>query len=255
MITDQMMQNQVINNINTDTAMADILDNLSYDYIYHVMTDSINMKFRPYSTPMPVIPYSLEQNFRVQLQAAPGSIDQINAKREEVYLQIIEMLCNYYNLSYQRSDDIYADAFYLYRFLVADFTNTVIQFFVNFILREKKQLYDRLDPELKKNKDSSSVYSKKIYTDNVIAAIHANIMHVIADITTFDISLNDILNVRYFGTEENTAYHISHIVSDNGNFYDYIRCYANNEYAADVINNVKMALQSATGNYIEQPTT
>ena len=80
-------------------------------------------------------------------------------------------------------------------------------------------------------------------------------MHVIADITTFDISLNDILNVRYFGTEENTAYHISHIVSDNGNFYDYIRCYANNEYAADVINNVKMALQSATGNYIEQPTT
>ena len=72
-----MMQNQVINNINTDSAMADILDCMSYDYVYHVITESINMRFRPYSTPMPNIPYSLEQNFRIQLDAAPGSRDQI----------------------------------------------------------------------------------------------------------------------------------------------------------------------------------
>ena len=249
MITDQMMQNQVINNINTDTAMADILDNLSYDYIYHVITDSINMRFRPYSTPMPNIPYSLEQNFRIQLEAAPGSRDQILAKRDEVYRQIIEMLCTHYNLNYNESDDIYTDAFYLYRFLVSDFTNTVIQFFVNFIMRDKKQIYDRLELQDKKNKDSSYAYSRKIYSNNVIASIHANIASVIADIVTYDISLEDIVNLVYSGTEANAAYHITHIISDNAYFYDQIRCYAVNEYAADVINNVKLALQSVSADY------
>lgn len=245
-----MLQNQVINNINTDTAMADILDNLSYDYIYHVITDSINMRFRPYSTPMPNIPYSLEQNFRIQLEAAPGSRDQILAKRDEVYRQIIEMLCQYYNLSYHESDDVYTDAFYLYRFLVSDFTNTVIQFFVRYILQEKKQIYTRLDlQDAKKNKDSSSVYSKKIYTDNVIASIHANIVPVIADIVTYDIPFDAIVNTVYFGTEAPAAYHITSIVSDNDYFYNHIRSYAMNEYAADVINNVKLALQAATGEY------
>ena len=249
MITDQMMQNQVINNINTDTAMADILDNLSYDYVYHVITDSINIRFRPYLTPMPNIPYSLEQNFIIQLDAAPGSRDQILAKRDEVYRQIIEMLCTYYNLTYHESDDVYTDAFYLYRFLVSDFTNTVIQFFVNFILRDKKQIYDRLDLQDKKNKDSSYAYSKKIYSNNVIALIHANIASVIADIVTYDISLNDIINIIYSGTEASAAYHISHIISDNGYFYDYIRSYAVNDYAADVINTVKLTLQSVSADY------
>ena len=64
----------------------------------------------------------------------------------------------------------------------------------------------------------------------VTGMIPGEFVHVIADIATFDISLNDVLNIRYFGTEENTAYHISNIVSDNGNFYDYIKCYASNEY-------------------------
>lgn len=250
MITDQMMQNQVINNINTDSAMADILDCMSYDYVYHVITESINMRFRPYSTPMPNIPYSLEQNFRIQLDAAPGSRDQILAKRDEVYRQIIDMLCQYYNLSYHESDDVYTDAFYLYRFLVSDFTNTVIQFFVRYILQEKKQIYERLDlQDAKKNKDSSSVYSKKIYADNVIASIHANIVPVITDIVTYDIPFDAIVNTVYFGTEAPAANHITSIVSDNNYFYDYIRSYAANGYAADVINNVKLALQAATGDY------
>lgn len=250
MITDQMMQNQVINGINIDTNMADILNCLSYDYIYHVITDSINMRFRPYSAPMPNIPYSFEQNFNIQLNAAPGSRDQILAKRDEVYRQIIDMICQYYNLTYHESGDVYTDAFYLYRFLVSDFTNSVIQFFVRYIMLEKNQIYNKLDlQETKKNKDSSTLYSRKIYSDGVIAAIHANIVPVLNDIVTYDISLNDVVNILYNGTEAAAADHISSIVSDNGYFYDYIRSYVTNDYCADVVNNVKLALQAATGDY------
>ena len=72
MINPLMAQNQTINNVNTDYAIASILNELSFDYIYHVVNDSLNMRFRPYSTPMPNIPYSLEQNFEMQLDAAPS---------------------------------------------------------------------------------------------------------------------------------------------------------------------------------------
>ena len=109
MLNQQLLQNQTINNINTDSATASILDNLSIDYIYHIVMDSINMRFRPYSTPMPNIPYAFEQNFKLQAEAVPSAQDQIAQKREEVYLRIIEILCNAYNLSYSPSDYLYSD--------------------------------------------------------------------------------------------------------------------------------------------------
>ena len=121
---------------------------------------------------------------------------------------------------------------------------------MNYILKEKKHLYADLNLHEKKNKDSSYVYSKKIYSNSVIATIHANIIPIIQDICAYDISLQNILEYRYIGDEAITAYHISHIVSDKGYFYDYIRCYMANECMPDVINCVKMELQSNTGDMI-----
>lgn len=156
MLNQQLLQNQTINNINTDSATASILDNLSIDYIYHIVSDSINMRFRPYSTAMPNIPASLEQNFKIQMAANPSSTEEVLTKRDMVYRQIIEILCNNFHLIYTGSEDIYADAFYLYHFLVSDFTNTVVGFYVNYIMKEKKHLYAKLNlGDAKKNKDSS----------------------------------------------------------------------------------------------------
>ena len=252
-LNQQMIGNQVMNNINTDNAIADILSNLSDAYIYHIVMDSINMRFRPYSTATPNIPYAFEQNFKVQAEAVPSSQDQIAQKRTEVYSRIIEILCNAYNLSYTPSDYLYSDAFYLYNFLVSDFTNTVVLFFLNYILREKKHIYDDLNlSEMKKNKDSSTLYSKKIYSNAVIATIHANIVPVLANIAVQDISLQNVLDIRYSGTDATAGYHISHIVSDNGDFFkSFIGCYAVNEYMPDTVNAVKLALQSTTGDLIK----
>ena len=252
MISPQLAQNQTINNVNTDYAIANILNQLSFDYIYHIVNDSLNMKFRPYSAPMPNIPYSLEQNFKMQLDAVPSSRDDILQKREEVNLTIIKILCDYYNLSYNASDDVYSDAFYLYKFLVSDFTNTVVLFYVNYIIQEKKHIYENLNlQDAKKNKDSSYTYSKKLYSNNIIAAIHSNIIPIVKDIATYNISLQDVIDVRYMGDEQNTAYHLNSIISDNGYFYDYIRSFVTSDTTmADVINSIKLQLQTVTGEMI-----
>ena len=252
MISPQLAQNQTINNVNTDYAIANILNQLSFDYIYHIVNDSLNMKFRPYSAPMPNIPYSLEQNFKMQLDAVPSSRDDILQKREEVNLTIIKILCDYYNLSYNASDDVYSDAFYLYKFLVSDFTNTVVLFYVNYIIQEKKHIYENLNlQDAKKNKDSSYTYSKKLYSNNIIAAIHSNIIPIVKDIATYNISLQDVIDVRYMGDEQNAAYHLNSIISDNGYFYDYIRSFVTSDTTmADVINCIKLQLQTVTGEMI-----
>ena len=252
MISPQLAQNQTINNVNTDYAIANILNQLSFDYIYHIVNDSLNMKFRPYSAPMPNIPYSLEQNFKMQLDAVPSSRDDILQKREEANLTIIKILCDYYNLSYNASDDVYSDAFYLYKFLVSDFTNTVVLFYVNYIIQEKKHIYENLNlQDAKKNKDSSYTYSKKLYSNNIIAAIHSNIIPIVKDIATYNISLQDVIDVRYMGDEQNTAYHLNSIISDNGYFYDYIRSFVTSDTTmADVINCIKLQLQTVTGEMI-----
>ena len=210
------------------------------------------MKFRPYSAPMPNIPYSLEQNFKMQLDAVPSSRDDILQKREEVNLTIIKILCDYYNLSYNASDDVYSDAFYLYKFLVSDFTNTVVLFYVNYIIQEKKHIYENLNlQDAKKNKDSSYTYSKKLYSNNIIAAIHSNIIPIVKDIATYNISLQDVIDVRYMGDEQNTAYHLNSIISDNGYFYDCIRSFVTSDTTmADVINCIKLQLQTVTGEMI-----
>jgi hypothetical protein len=250
------MQNQTINNVNTDNAIASILDELSFDYIFHIVNDSLAMRFRPYSGSMPNIPYSLEQNFKIQLDAAPSSRDDILQKREEVYRTIIEILCNYYNLSYNGSDDVYSDAFYMYKFLVSDFTNTVVQFYVNYIIKEKKHIYENINlQDAKKNKDSSYSYSKKLYSNNVIAAIHANIVPVVQDIAQYDIRLEDVLEFRYMGEEQNTAYHLSRILVDNGVFYNFIREPVMNENTMpDAVNCIKLQLQAVTGDMIKLQT-
>lgn len=245
LLSDQLTQNQTINNINVDNAVADILSNLSYDYILHIVTDSLSMKFRPYSTSMPNMPASLEQHFKMLIDANPSSKEEILQKREEVYHDIIEILCTHYNLDYNPSDDIYADAFYLYNFLISDFTGTVVQFYVNYIVREKQQLYERLDPDESKKKELS-VYSKKMYGDPVIAAMHASVIPIISDISTFDISLHNILDYRYVGNPTEKI-HLSNIIGDNGYFFNHIRIFATGTYMADLVNCVKLALQSAFG--------
>lgn len=246
-----LQQNQVINNINTDNALANILDRLSPDYIFHIIEDSVNMRFRPYNTPMPNIVYSLEQTFKSQLEENPSARDIIMEKRASVYTQIIEIICNKFNLEYIPGTDLYSDAFYLYSFFISDFTNCFVTFFVTFILHEKDQIYNTMGlQDQKKNKDAASTYSKKIYNDenSELAAIHANLLSVLGNIITYDISLNNILECVYYGQNAAIANHIGSIVQDKGYYYNFYKEYLINDmHKADAVTLVKFALQNIIG--------
>lgn len=242
--------NKLINEFTVDNRVASMMNNLSEDYIFHVIRDSLNMKFRPYSTAMPNMVYSYEQFF---IYAAGDNdsmsvrSEDIQQKRQDTYMAIIELLCSTYNLEYNPSGDLYTDAFYMYSFLLSDFTNTLITFFLNYILREKNNIYNSMNlEEGKKSKDSSIAYSKRLYNgqDDVLAVIHANIVSIMRDICTFDITLQDIITSRYYGTEAGIAQHLMNIISDKGNFYqNHIVPFAQGQFQADTINCIKLALQ------------
>lgn len=240
--------NKLINEFTVDNRVASMMNNLSEDYIFHVIRDSLGMKFRPYSTAMPNMVYSYEQFF-IYASSNDQSIkaEDIQQKREETYIAIINLLCSVYELEYHPSGDLYTDAFYLYSFLLSDFTNTLITFFLNYIIHEKNNIYNNLNlEEGKKSKDSSTVYSKRIYNgqDDVIAIIHANIVSIVRDICVYDITLQDIITSRYYGTEAGIAQHLMNIISDKGNFYqNHIVPFAQGQYQADTINCIKLSLQ------------
>lgn len=240
--------NKLINEFTVDNRVASMMNNLSTDYIFHVIKDSLGMKFRPYSTAMPNMVYSYEQFFIYAASSdEPVRAEDINQKKDDTYMAIIDLLCKAYDLDYHTSGNLYTDAFYLYSFLLSDFTNTLITFFLNYITQEKNNIYSNLNlEEGKKSKDSSAAYSKRIYNgqDDVIAIIHANIVSIVRDICTYDISLQDIITSRYYGTEAGIAQHLMNIISDKGNFYkNHIVPFAQGQYQADTINCIKLSLQ------------
>jgi hypothetical protein len=49
--------------IDTDAGIASILSNFNSDYITHVVSDSLNMRFRPYEDEMPNFVDILERQF------------------------------------------------------------------------------------------------------------------------------------------------------------------------------------------------
>ena len=136
---------EIITNANSDNMLSQILGNFETQYIIDVVRDSINMRFRPYSIGLPGL-NAIEQNF----QNIINGVDDYSQKqktmevREQTYQQVIDIICEYFNLSYTPNDDtdIYAIAYYLYDLLVANFTATIVNFFTIYILRNQEVLYN-----------------------------------------------------------------------------------------------------------------
>ena len=141
--------------------------------------------------------------------------------------------------------DLYSAAFYLYDFFVANFNTNLITFFYNYIVRERAEIYDALNlVEFRKNKDSSTIYGKKIYKDIKIAIINANIDRVIQYICGFDIRLSDIFSIVY--AQKDLAYFMSTLVGDAGDFFNkfYVEI-LNSAIRPILITNIRLAIQNS----------
>ena len=238
--------------IATEQDITEILAHFDSEYIIATMQDKLeNIDFASTLIQANIIA-SFEENFKLMKEQFPGDESNINIVRERVYIEIIDILCSKFNLQFNALDeniDIYTAAFYAYDFLVCNRNNIMVNFFVSFIINNKDSLYSALNLDsIKKNKDSSLMYGKKVYADQKYILISANIEKVIKYISTLDIRLVNIFQSTY--TNPEIVMFLDNAFADRGNFFNTYYCSIINhpEDLPIVITNIRLQLQRLVGN-------
>lgn len=236
--------------LDTDQALGTILGNFSSDYILHVLEDSLQLKFRPFSDEMPNICDILERQFAAVYANAPDYIDQISYTKDETYQEIIKIICNYYDLQFNgifeniSAEELYGIARTLYDIFVSRFTIYCINFFTRYIIDNKESIYAMInnDPNVYRPKEN-----KLINNDEAMTLIHANINNIILNMPTFDISLDTLLS--YF-CDPTTYERLSYLLTDKGDIYKnhYANYIKNPKTTAEMITSIKLNLQVMTYN-------
>lgn len=236
-------------NIDTDSAIGNVLSNFSSEYISHIVDDSLQNKFRPFDGPMPNMVDVIERNFQLVLAKGPDYVDQTNGVRKETYIEIIEKIINFYNLSSTQDlsdisiDELYGVARTLYDVLVSRFTDNMIDFFANYIIKNADEIYNYLKSLENINRPKSVAFEAAI--DNKYVLIHANANMVIYNIAGYDISMQELFGYFF---HPNIAMRMSSLFVDNGDiFKNYYACYIKDlSTSPEVITRIKLQLQTNT---------
>ena len=216
-------------NIMTQNELNTVLASFESEFIFSVIKDNLAMKYNDafINIVKPNVVSAFENTFNNLKEIYPMDHDNIMNVRQQTYEEIVDILCAEYNLSkgdcYDDLLDKYTLTYYLYDFLVANFTNNIVEFFSNYIFREKDAIYDYFNlDQFKKNRDSSTLYGRKAYTDMKLAIINANLVNILTSMQSFDISLNDIYTLTY--KDPHVVGMFRQNISDNGDFYKSYYC-------------------------------
>lgn len=233
--------------VNSDLQLANILDKFNYEYISDVIDSSLENIFIQKSQ-LPNVVYGYEINFNNLLDGFTGNADEIQLKRYNIYTDIINKVCDFYNLEFTgnlESMDIYTVAYSLYDFFVSNFFDNMIRFFTMYIVYERDNIMNNFKEIRTMKKDNENIvqYSKQLFKNESLAYIYSNIEYVISNITTFDIPLQDIIN--YTATDRVLGEFLSSILLDKRNFFrdKYCSFILNENFVADNIIAIKSELQ------------
>lgn len=232
----------------TENELAVVLSHYSSNFVYdivHTQIESIIGGFAvsAINTP-PNVVGAWEQNFKAIIeQYGSEGMTQIQEVRTETYREIIDIICQSFNLNFTIADvDIFSAAYTLYDFFVCHLPSNIIRFFSKYIYKERAGIYDTMALyEMKKNKDSSTIYGKRMYKDIKLAVINANILKIITNLFGMDFDFASIINTVI--DDKNTAKYILSIVSDNGNFFHNIIMKAMNANLAEYVTGVRLNIQ------------
>ena len=232
----------------TENELAVILSHYNSDFVYSIVYDQINRTLAGNTTNIsapPNVVGAWEQNFKAIMdQYGAEGATQIQEVRSATYCEIIDIICEQFNLQLTIADiDIYTAAYTLYEYFVCNLMTNIISFFAHYIYKERTSIYEGMGlSELKKNKDSSTIYGKRMYKDIKLAVINANITRIIDNICKgmeFDFSsiitasIDDKAMVKY----------MLNTISDKGNFFqDYIIKMVNINLA-EYVTGIRFALQ------------
>lgn len=242
-----MIGNQAYN-IVTENELAAVLSHYSTEFVMSVLEDAKRKKYNEFPlVPLPNVAAAWEANFKVimeQYSDLPDSRAEIMRVRTMTYQEIIKTICEEFYLKFTDDDnvDLYTAAYNLYDFFVCNFSNHMVDTFSNYIYREKNNLYDAMGlADLKKNKDSGTIYGKKVFKDIKLAVIIANIDKVINYISVMDIDLDSIFALAPDSVYSN---YMSSIVSTEANFFkDFYVSIINSFLRADYLTAIRLQLQ------------
>ena len=248
-----MAANPYIYNIATETELAEVLSHYNTDYVLDVSQNAINNRFNPNSIMIsqPNLVSAWEMNFK-QIQEYynyPDFIERIKMVRNTTYKEIISNICKNYNLTFTTQDDDidwYTAATMLYDFFVSNFNNYLVQFFSSYIYRERATLYEDLNLSLvRKSKDSTTTYGKRLYKDIKLVVINTVIDQVVSSIMVNDISLTDIFTLVF---PRDKAIYMDSIVRQSSDFFKEIYGMSMNSPIRPVLlTEIRFALQKLAG--------
>ena len=140
--------NNTIGSLDTDLAIGTILTNFESSWVINTVQDSLNMRFRPFDVEgMPNYPDILQRQFNTIVAAGPDYIEKTNEVRLSTYREIITTICEYYNLTFEipfenfTADELYGITRTMYDIFVSRFTQYMVDFFINYIIRNKSEYY------------------------------------------------------------------------------------------------------------------
>ena len=158
--------NPAITNVNIDNQLAGVLSQFNDDYIIDVIKDSLNNRFRIYSLPSPNVVAAFESTFKQLTDGFSSNADAICETRNRVYMNIINVICDFYGLTFNDNDetDYYSAAYWLYDFLVSNFTENLKNFYSIFLIKESAPIVSALGlANLRKENDTTLGYSKRLF--------------------------------------------------------------------------------------------
>lgn len=239
--------NSQMYNIVTENELAEVLSHYNSEFIFSIVNNAMKARFNnvPIAT-IPNVVAAWEQNFKAIMETyGSESTQDVYAVRNETYREIIDCICKEFGLNFTIDDyvDLYSAAYHLYDLFVCNFMNTLTNFFANFIYKERSTLYDSLGlAELKKNKDTSTIYGKKNYKDIKIAIINANIDMVITEICKMEIPFHLVIN-HACQNNEVKKFIITIISSDDEFFNRVYGSILNTDIRSDIITSIRFKLQ------------
>ena len=212
--------------ISNEFNLTEILAHFDSNYIFDIINDKLeNLEYNNILEE-PNVVASFEENFKIMNENFPGDSANIRAIREQVYLDIIHTLCDHFNLEFNEEDDTidkYTLAFYMYDFFISNRNNIMINFYTSFIINNKDSLTRILNlDEYRKSRDTAAVYGKRIYDDQGYGVISANMVKVINNISTMEITLFNIFQSTY--TNPEILSFLDNALADKGDFFKDFYC-------------------------------
>lgn len=197
------------------------------------------------------LPLLLEQTYKQGEVLYPESVEELEAQKNRLLSLILDTISQECEVQIEIPENasLYSYTYYIYDFLVSNFKQYLINFFTNYIVKEKNSIYQNMNLSMyKKEKNTSTKYGKTLYTNPKMAIITSYLHLVIQNLTAYDISLETILYNVYSNSSIITS--ILESVFPINDFYQtqYVSLITNPYISQSIISNIRFALHNISIN-------